>query len=101
MQVIRDYWWLFILPIALVLWVWSTVGLAKGLTKRQWIWILRGVGVVSLMGPAVCLITGNVESELVSIKNDLGWQGVLYPMGIGILALVGAHRLATRKGPPA
>ena len=65
----------------------------------EWVWILRLVGVMLLVGPGVWLVTGDVDNQYVSIHMGSSWSAAVGPMLLGVLALLAAHRLAKRRPP--
>jgi len=97
MGFLANYWWLLALPVVLILWVWSI----RRTSRSQWVFILRFTGVASLLGTALWLVTGDIESQYASLHIGGGWRGVTLGLGYGLLALFGAQRIAARRGPPA
>ena len=95
MTFLANYWWLLVLPIAILLWIASV----RRTPRSRWIWLLRFGGIMLLLAPAVWLVTGNVQTEQVSIQMDA--RGAVFAAVAGLAALVGAHVLAARSGPPA
>ena len=95
MQFLAHYWWLVILPFAILFWIQSI----RQVRASHWVWILRVAGVVLVVAPAVWLVTGNVENQYVSIHMGSGWSSAVAPMILGVVALAGAHWLATRRPP--
>jgi hypothetical protein len=97
MRFVENYWWLLILPVAIYLWVRST----RQISRAQWVWVLRISGTMLLLASAVWLITGDVENQYISLHIGGGWWGVTIATVAGVLALIGAHRLAEKPAPPA
>jgi hypothetical protein len=97
MRFVENYWWLLVLPVAIYLWVRST----RQISRAQWVWLLRISGTMLLLASAVWLITGDVENQYISLHVGGGWRGVTIAAVAGVLALIGAHRLAEKPAPPA
>jgi hypothetical protein len=94
---LENYWWLLALPVAIYLWVRST----RQISRAQWVWLLGIVGTMLLLVSAVWLITGDIENQYISLHMGGGWRGVTVAAVVGVLALIGAHRLAEKPAPPA
>jgi len=95
MRFLASYWWLLVAPFALLFWIQSM----RRVSAPRWVWVLRLAGVVLLLGPGIWLVTGDVDNQYVSIHMGPEWSAAVGPMALGVLALVGAHRLATRRPP--
>jgi len=94
---LADYWWAFAFPLAIFFFVRSL----RRTSRSQWVFILRFLGVGLLGGAALWLFTGDIQQPVIALHIAGGWKGVLLGIVAGIAALVGAQRLASRRGPPA
>jgi hypothetical protein len=97
MQFLATYWWLLALPIFLIFWILSI----RRTSRSQWVWILRIIGVALLATVATWLITGDIDRPYVSIHLSGGWPSAALFAVLGLAALLGAQRLAAKRGPPA
>ena len=95
MQFIANYWWLIVLPVAVFLW-WKSI---RRTPRTYWVWLLRIIGVMLIAVAVTWLITGDVENEYVSLHLARGWRDFAMFVALGVVALLGAQRLAPR--PPA
>ncbi len=95
MKVLENFWWLIALPVAVWLWWRST----RQIPRTYWMWLLRITGVALIAVAVTWLITGDVENAYVSLHMGGGWRGVAICVVAGVVALLGARRLALR--PPA
>ena len=97
MRFVSNYWWLLIMPAALLLWVWSI----RKTSRSQWVLLLRFFGIGILLGSGVWLVTGNIDSPYVSLHLTGGWSSFVLAVVAGLAALFGAQHLAAKKRPPA
>jgi len=95
MQGIANYWWLIILPVGVLLW-WKSI---RRTPRSYWVWLLRITGIMLLAVAVTWLVTGDVENKYVSLHLAGGWRDFTIVVVFGVLALLGAQRLALR--PPA
>ena len=64
MQFFAQYWWLLLLPMVLVLWIWSL----RRTPRSQWVWLLVFFGIALPFGAVTWLFTGDIDTPYVSIK---------------------------------
>ncbi len=95
MRFLAHYWWLLVLPLAVLFWIQSM----RQISAIHWVWILRLVGVMLLVVPGIWLLTGDVQNQYVSIHMGSGSSAAVGPMLLGVVALAVAHRLPTRRPP--
>jgi hypothetical protein len=75
-RLLANYWWLIVFPVAAFLFV------------RSWLRVPR-------------LVTGDIHSPYLSLRLTGGWRGVILVISVGVLALLVAQRLASKRVPPA
>jgi uncharacterized membrane protein YraQ (UPF0718 family) len=92
MQVVANYWWLIVLPLAGWLW-WKSI---RRTPRGYWIWLLRIAGIMLIAVAVTWLITGDVENKYVSLHLGGGWRDFGVCLVLGAVALLGAQRLALR-----
>lgn len=97
MRFFAQYWWLILLPVAIMFWLHSV----RRTSRPMWIWILRIAGIALLLIPAIWAVTGNVQNQFVTIHLAGGWRDAVVSAFLGVAALVTAHRIAARVRPPA
>ena len=91
MHFLASYWWLLIFPFAIYFWVQSL----KRTSRTSWIWLLRLVGAMLVLGALVWFVTGDIETPYASLHMG-GTSGAVIAIALGVVALLGAHRLAAR-----
>jgi hypothetical protein len=92
---LASYWWVlaFLLIVPLAIWQWTRMPLSRVVL------LLRLAGALLLLTGLVWAVTGNVQSEAVSIQLTAG-QAATGIIG-GIVAIIGAQCLARKRGPSA
>jgi len=97
MHLLAAYWWLLVLPVAFGLWVYSI----RRTPRSTWIWLLRIIGAVLIIGTSIWLVTGDIDTPYLELHVGGGRLGALLWILLGLGALVFAQRLAARSPPPA
>ena len=96
MRFLAHYWWLLAVPVFLLFWLSSI----RRITRSQAITILRIIGAALVLGTSVWLVTGDINTPYFVLHVGGGWTGAVMAIVLGVLALLGAQRLA-KSGPPA
>jgi hypothetical protein len=93
---LANYWWLLVLPVAVWLWLRSV----RQTSRTQWVWVLRIAGGALVVASVTWFITGDIENAYISMHIGGGWLGATGVAALGIAALVGAQRWASKPPPP-